>query len=743
MLNPDLPIYKAEEDRLNRARFAKELVGALNRTWFSTSFTIGLYGPWGSGKTSLLNMIVDEIEENHLDIIVFRFNPWLCSDEHELITQFMKQLANAIKKSDNSALSDLYESIVKYGDLFDPFVKFLPSLFAFEGGEAISGFWKGVKSKIDQREADVQTIKDNIIKILNKKECKVLVTIDDIDRLSDEEIISVFKLVKSVGDFPSMIYLLAFDFDIVVRALKNVQHGDGSEYLEKIIQVPFEIPSVNLRSIHIELYKRLEELTHEYNYEIYNNDERSYFDLIEYGVGNYINSFRDLNRFFNVLILKASLLRSEVNLVDLMGITCLQVFEPIAFSKLKYCKSLFTGQVNYYFASHLDETRNAIKEKVREICKIDSNKRPETISMILAILFPKVDDAMGKYCCRYTTVDSNIGLKNRKIYIEECFNRYFSFSIGGSTLRNSDIKYLIYHARESEVMDVIAQLFKEKKLNIFMREIHGYAQTENQISDTRAKLLLRSLCRCWNYPTAEDGSYEFRIDNNTVLVNCLMSLSKRINSSNFGDFFQDLFEDEMVEPSILALLLKEFEDQYKSFNSENGNKAYQLYEEGFLDKLKAKYKARCIKAVDTGRILIKHGGVHALIYLGEIDNVLKFELIDKIIKDDNLFIDMVSRRVTKASNGTVRIVWLGDLRTLIDDQEACKRAKIICSTEEFFMRSESVQGDIAAFLIAVESPEGATRGDISVPEGRIQAKLRLIKQENHERNSISTGEADE
>lgn len=45
MLNPDLPIYKAEEDRLDRARFAKELVEALNRTWFSTSFTIGLYGP--------------------------------------------------------------------------------------------------------------------------------------------------------------------------------------------------------------------------------------------------------------------------------------------------------------------------------------------------------------------------------------------------------------------------------------------------------------------------------------------------------------------------------------------------------------------------------------------------------------------------------------------------------------------------------------------------------------------------
>ena len=71
--------------------------------------------------------------------------------------------------------------------------------------------------------------KDNIVQALTDKslkdDLKIIVTIDDIDRLTKEEIIAVFQLVKNLADFPNTVYLLAFDYDIVTKALEEVHHA--------------------------------------------------------------------------------------------------------------------------------------------------------------------------------------------------------------------------------------------------------------------------------------------------------------------------------------------------------------------------------------------------------------------------------------------------------------------------------------------------------------------------------------
>lgn len=69
--------------------------------------------------------------------------------------------------------------------------------------------------------------------------------------------LAVFQLVKALADFPNTVYLLAFDYKVVIQALKKVQHGDGKEYLEKIIQVPFEIPAPSIDTIHKTLFSKL------------------------------------------------------------------------------------------------------------------------------------------------------------------------------------------------------------------------------------------------------------------------------------------------------------------------------------------------------------------------------------------------------------------------------------------------------------------------------------------------------
>lgn len=200
MLSSDLPIAKLEEDELNRGSFAESLAKTLVQYSFPSSLTIGLYGEWGSGKTSLLNMVFENVEQIDDGVVVLRFNPWLCSDSKQLVTQFFKQMATAIKLKNKKA-EKVWELIDQYADVFDA-----TSLIPVVGG-GIAAFFRAIAKKagqkVEKRTKDLQESKDQIIEKLKDEKMKIIVSIDDIDRLSEEEIVAVFQLVKSLADFPN------------------------------------------------------------------------------------------------------------------------------------------------------------------------------------------------------------------------------------------------------------------------------------------------------------------------------------------------------------------------------------------------------------------------------------------------------------------------------------------------------------------------------------------------------------
>lgn len=153
MFNPDLPIKNSNEDMLNRGSFAESLADTIMQYSFSSSFTIGLYGKWGSGKTSLLNMVLDNIERSNKNTIILRFNPWLCTDSKQLIAQFFKQMANTIKLK-NPKKDHVWELIDQYADIFDmaSLIPVAGSIVAM-GGKILA---KKAKKHIDQLTNNLQ-----------------------------------------------------------------------------------------------------------------------------------------------------------------------------------------------------------------------------------------------------------------------------------------------------------------------------------------------------------------------------------------------------------------------------------------------------------------------------------------------------------------------------------------------------------------------------------------------------------
>ena len=449
MFSPDLPIERVSEDALNRQNVSKNLAKVMLEYSSPDAFAIGIYGKWGSGKTSVLNMILEIIEEKSQDVVVLRFNPWICADSKQLVTQFFKQLSSAIKLK-TPAKTKVWKLIDNYADVFE-----LSGMIPIAGGILSTvGKILGKKAKTysEQHCSDLQELKNQIIKRLREARIKIIVTIDDIDRLSEAEIISVFQLVKSLADFPYTIYVLAFDYEVVVHALGKVQNGDGKEYLEKVIQVPFEIPAPSIDDIYNFLFDKLNDVLGNLQRDKW--DKNTWGELFYFGIKWYIRTIRDITRYINVFSLKYELLKDETDTVDLLGITCLQVFEPNIYTKLLSHKEELCGDISSYSVSsqYYNDQINGVKSALTDILSDKSITNSNAVEKILGIIFPKVRTANNSWFSAGRMYNHRQFFINNNIACPECFDRYFSLMLESGSIPTATINRLIFEADETTLI---------------------------------------------------------------------------------------------------------------------------------------------------------------------------------------------------------------------------------------------------------------------------------------------------
>ncbi len=683
MISPDLPITKFEDDTLNRGAFAQSLAQVLQQYSLSCSFSIGLYGAWGSGKTSLLNMVLEIVEETDSNTVILRFNPWLCSDAKQLTTQFFKQMATAIKLKKPTA-TQAWELIDQYADVFDV-ASLIPvaGTFVNIAGKVLS---KKAKKHVDEPVKDLQDIKNKIIKKMIDEDLKIIVSIDDIDRLSEEEIIAVFQLVKALADFPKTIYLLAFDYDVVVKALGKVQHGDGKEYLEKVIQVPFEIPAPSIASIHDALFSKLNIIIGDIPED--RLDKATWAELFHFGIKEYIKSIRDVVRYTNVFSLKYELLKNETDIVDLLGLTCLQVFEPAIYSKLSDYKDMLCGMVSGYSyerqKSEEDKIQNAINVLVKDS---DITENIKAAKKIISILFPKTRSTMGTTYGIGRNYAHRSFLINNNIAVPECFDRYFSLSLENEAIPTETIKKLIYEMDENEFVTEIEQIYREGRIIRLLEEIEAYANkgASVEISSERATVILVILARCWGAFKVEDRGF-LSVPFEWRFLFCVDPLLKLVDTSKRYSVVRYIFEDKEVQMSTLALLLNDFETQHGRFKEDATVKEEQIITLNEVLELEDIFKRRAIEALDSRIVLDQNNGLNFLWILGQIDSDLAESKKKSLVTDKSSLVKVLSYCTSHgAISGRVTSkTWKTNLKTIeefIDINEAYQQIKLTrCAT---------------------------------------------------------------
>jgi hypothetical protein len=378
----DLPIKQIGDDKFNRGPFYNDIIDKLKLIAFDTDrgFAIGLNSVWGYGKTSLLEMIRAEFAEkkNKKTIVCINYNPWLSANKRSLTYDFFtvieKELSKYISKAD--ILLEYGKKVSKYDNDHNP-LKGLGEVFESE-------------TTLEERFKEIS-------EMIRQTGKRFFIIIDDLDRLDNDEVFEVLRLIRNVANFPRLNYIVAYDRQYLINALKEKKIYNPAKYLEKIFELEIELPKIEEIKIREMLNKTIRDglaqimLTQADRLAFENQVAQMIFNpgnLTALKVVNIFNivptafkSKRDIVKFTNSLLFSISLNKNNVYLPDLFALEIIKLINSPAYDVLaisdKYLEIFepIAGGDKYYKlfqprSSNPPSTLNALRDHLFNIERI-------------------------------------------------------------------------------------------------------------------------------------------------------------------------------------------------------------------------------------------------------------------------------------------------------------------------------------------------------------------------------------
>lgn len=555
MFKPDQPIVRSSDDALGRAAFAGHLAAALQTYTSQETLVLGLAGPWGSGKTSLINMTIEALEsamaaepEGERPIIV-RFNPWNYSDQNQLISQFFVQLSSALGRSnDAQAAKDAGMQLQAYAKFFVP-LRLIPGAgdYAKLIQELIQGAGDAAVGWGELKEGDLAAIREELDELLVRLDHKIVVVIDDIDRLPVGEIRQVLQLVKALADFPNTIYLLSFDMRVVLNALEEVQKGDNVAYLEKIVQVVFDLPESDKADIEKLLFDRLNETLRTIPESDWN--QTYWGNLYQGGLRGLFKNLRDVTRVMNTYRFVHGVTGREVNPIDLFAITSLQVLEPGVYREIAMDRSSLTRRPASGWRV-AEQERSTLRAACDRIVAEAKRLSPDVMEELLQRLFPKAQMAYSNVA--YSVDDWREWRRDGRIGSPDVVDQFFKLALSANEVSRVDMERIILLADDPERMKLeLAGLVHRGSGRRFLERLEDYTRSDFPLEHAGSLLgVLFTFEDSWS--SKSPGFFE--LDDYSLVTRSMLRLFERMQYQ--AERFDALRSALATAPRALGIVIR-------------------------------------------------------------------------------------------------------------------------------------------------------------------------------------------
>ena len=317
----DNPISTASEDLLQRSKFVERIVREIDMIDASQGYVMAVMGQWGSGKTSVLNLVKERLSNSGPMLV--EYNPWLLSGVEELVDGLFREINAKLNKKGVKYRAAI-DKIIDYGEMLTPLTS-VPVVGAWANG-VLTPFQVMAKHR-NLRTTSVVEQKEQVAEALTNIDSSIVVIVDDIDRLDKVEVREIFKLVRLTANFPNVIYLLSFDRIRVENALTE-DGVPGRAYLEKIVQNGFEVPLIRRKVLTREVAQALDSALEQVNVRL---DREVWDNTLLNIVVPAIKNMRDVRRLAMAVRSTAVALTDSVEVSDIVALESMRLFLPDAF----------------------------------------------------------------------------------------------------------------------------------------------------------------------------------------------------------------------------------------------------------------------------------------------------------------------------------------------------------------------------------------------------------------------------
>lgn len=511
---------EVDYDLLNRKSIINQLYNTIINCEPATNFTIGLNGKWGSGKTTIIKNVLRIMNDNDLldNYVIVNFNPWKYDDEKVILKAFLNEILNNIQFSiDESTKETLIQDVINV--VFDSKIASLGNLLNKE--------FKKLNT-----EPEISSVVNNYL--LNNDK-KMLIIIDNLDRIDSEKAFFLIKCIDSIIKFKKTINILLYDEDIIDEILDQ-KFNNGKKYMNKLVQLKIDVPEVDIYTLNNIKEKIANNLL------VNNRPFINFINNEQYGFDN----IRELKRYVNSIISSNAYNGSILDSDDDSNLKYIKSVCPKLYYEIWENKKYFITYDRKYdhdiYTLNYEKLNNDAKNFYN---KLFENKEYKKYVSILSKMFPSIENYSKNNKLFSEHIDEanyNKSVIRCKICNARYFDLYFTREENDFIRLNKDVDSLVNSINNKEQ-------FEQEFVNLVNKynydELKVFAEILNinlfKISDNKAIDTILCLYRSENL--FKDRILFFELDSYQRFCIIIADLLSKLTDQEFNKFKKAVHKD--------------------------------------------------------------------------------------------------------------------------------------------------------------------------------------------------------